>query len=208
MRNVSKRWNAPILCNVLRSCSVAQNCIVSNMAISSGCRNNGIVCDVYLWFTCNYVNGGRFLSERCMFWERCLFWERCMFLERCRFCERCNYNLSVQIFFTFEPVVPPYKRQVFVVLACHQSACVNAQMSEWMIELSKAAERTKKKQINSGWKLLQTRTYCCPFYCNVSLGFWLIILRLKSTQYHTLLLQSKYHWSTVHCGALAHNMMV
>ena len=36
MRNVSKRWNAPILCNVLRSCSVAQNGIVSNMAISSG----------------------------------------------------------------------------------------------------------------------------------------------------------------------------
>ena len=31
-----------------------------------------------------------------------------MFLERCRFCERCNYNASVQIFFTFEPVVPPY----------------------------------------------------------------------------------------------------
>ena len=146
MRNVLKRWNAPILCNVLRSCSVAQNCIVSNMAISSGCRNNGTVCDVYLWFTCTYVNGGRFLSERCMFWERCLFWERCMFLERCRFCERCNYNLSVQIFFTFEPVVPPYKRQVFVVLACHQSACVNAQMSEWMIELSKAAERTKKSK--------------------------------------------------------------
>ena len=108
MRNVSKRWNAPILCNVLRSCSAAQNRIVSNIAISSVCRNTDTVCGVNLWFTCNYVNGGRFLSERCMFWERCLFWERCMFLERYRFCERCNYNVSVQIFFTFEPVVPPY----------------------------------------------------------------------------------------------------
>ena len=55
MRNVSKRWNAPSLCNVLRSCSVAQSCIVSNMAISSGCRNNGTVCDVFFYIFVIYV---------------------------------------------------------------------------------------------------------------------------------------------------------
>ena len=50
-----------------------------------------------------------------MFWKRCMFWERCMFSERCRFCERCNYNLSVQNFFTFEPVVPPYKSATYKI---------------------------------------------------------------------------------------------